>query len=88
MNRIPVQSSNILSVGYDQDTATLEVEFRPTKNKGSKIYIYYEVPAYIYDDLIAGGFGSVGRYFREAVVKSNYKYQEVKSDDEPDPIVT
>ena len=85
MDRIQVKSSNILSLAYDVKSATLEVEFKGNKTSGPKVYQYYEVPAYVYDDLLAGGFGSVGRYFREAVVKSNYKYQEIK-DEPPDPI--
>ena len=80
MNRIPVQSSNILSVGYDNLTHVLEIEFRGGKAGPPKVYRYFEVPSYVYDDLLAGGFGSVGRYFREAVVKSNYKYQEIKEE--------
>ena len=40
MDRDPVQSSNVISVGYDEATQTLEVEFR---NGG--IYQYYNVPA-------------------------------------------
>ena len=85
MNRIPVQSSNIASVGYDQDTKTLEIEFRPTKNKGSRVYIYFDVPYFIYSDLVnSAGFTSAGRYFREAVVKGGYRYEEIKgNDDEP-----
>lgn len=71
MNRIPVQSSNLLSVGYEE--GILEVEF-----VSGKVYKYFDVPAYVYDDLLSGGLGSVGRYFREAVVKSNYMYVEVK----------
>ncbi len=87
MNRLPVKSSNILSLAYDVKSATLEIEFKGNKTSGPKVYQYYEVPAYVYDDLIAGGFGSIGRYFREAVVKSGYRYEEVKGDkDEPDPI--
>ena len=89
MDRIPVQSSNLASVGYDTDQKILEVEFRGNKTSGSKIYKYFDVPEYVYQDLIDGGFGSVGRYFREAVVKSNYMYVEVKettSDDALEPI--
>ncbi len=87
MNRIPIESSNIASVGYDADTRTLEVEFRGSKNKPSRIYQYYDIPFYIYNDLLNGGFTSAGRYFREAVVKGGYKYQEIKEDNEIPPII-
>ena len=85
MNRHPVQSSNILSVGYDSDTMTLEVEFRGNKKSSPRIYQYFGIPFFIYNDLLNGGFTSTGRYFREAVVKGGYKYREVRGD-EPDPI--
>lgn len=85
MNRLPVESSNIASVGYDSDTRTLEVEFRGGKTKPSRIYQYYDVPFYVYNDLLNGGFTSTGRYFNEAIVKGGYKYQEVK-DEPPNPI--
>ncbi len=86
MERVQVKSSNILSIGYDVKSATLEIEFKGGKSGPPRIYQYFEVPAYIHDDLLAGGFGSVGRYFREAVVKSNYKYEEIKEDNEIPPI--
>ncbi len=85
MDRVLIESSNIASVGYDSDTRTLEVEFRGSKNKKSRIYQYFDIPFYIYNDLLNGGFTSAGRYFREAVVKGGYKYKEVK-DEPPDPI--
>ncbi|WP_140132871.1 KTSC domain-containing protein, partial [Vibrio parahaemolyticus] len=46
MERIAVSSSNLVSVGYDEGTMTLEVEF----NNG--IYQYYDVPLYIYEELM------------------------------------
>ena len=39
MDRIQVRSSNIRSIGYDQKTQTLEVEFL----KGG-VYQYFDVP--------------------------------------------
>lgn len=38
MQRTPVQSSNLVSVGYDAETEVLEVEFK------SGVYRYYDVP--------------------------------------------
>ena len=83
MDRIPVESSNITSVGYDSSTRTLEVEFRGSNTKPPRVYQYYDIPFYIYNDLLNGGFTSTGRYFREAVVKGRYKYTEIK-DEPPD----
>jgi hypothetical protein len=74
MERIPVQSSNISSVGYDPARKVLEVEFR---GKGkNRVYQYQDVPAWIFDDLISGDF-SVGKYHREAVVKGGYRHEEI-----------
>ena len=55
MNRTPVVSSNVASVGYDEDSLTLEIEF-----KNGTIYQYFDVSKNIYDGLI--GADSVGGY--------------------------
>lgn len=47
MKRTPVSSSNLVSVGYDADTNTLEVEFRE-----NRVYRYAQVPQSAYDDLM------------------------------------
>ncbi|MDR8389504.1 KTSC domain-containing protein [Aliifodinibius sp. S!AR15-10] len=67
MNRIPVDSSNIASIGYDQDRALLEIEF----NNG-RIYEYYDVPQYEYDQLMAAE--SHGSYANENIY-DRYKQQ-------------
>lgn len=64
MDRITVASSNVASVGYDAETAVLEVEFR---NGG--IYHYEGVPQPAYDGLMASG--SIGAYLN-ANIKSQY----------------
>ena len=56
IQRMPVVSSNVSSVGYDPDTQTLEVEF----NTGS-VYSYEGVPQAEYDNLLSAQ--SVGSYF-------------------------
>jgi hypothetical protein len=56
MDRVPVSSSSLLSVGYDAETETLEIEF----NSGG-VYQYYNVPQVIYDGLMQAG--SCGQYF-------------------------
>lgn len=68
MERIPVSSSNIASVGYDSETSTLQIEF----NNGS-IYDYYDVPEDIYTALINAG--SVGSFFH-ANIRNIYSYQQ------------
>jgi hypothetical protein len=56
MVRVPVKSSNILSIGYDRDSLMLEVEFN-TK----RIYRYSNVPPNIYAGLMKSS--SHGKYF-------------------------
>jgi len=55
MERAPVSSSNLASVGYDPASQTLEVEFN-----NSGVYQYYNVPQFMYDQLMQapspGGF--------------------------------
>ncbi len=46
MNRQPVNSSTISSVGYDAATATLEVEFQT-----GQVYQYFDVPEHVYQEL-------------------------------------
>ncbi len=47
MDRQPVSSSNILSVGYDEASQTLEVEFA-----NGTVYQYYNVGAAVYEALM------------------------------------
>jgi hypothetical protein len=68
MNRTPVSSSNIASIGYDSRTHTLEVEF----NNGS---VYHGVPADIYQGLM--GAPSHGEYLDVYVKKGGYAYTRI-----------
>ena len=56
MKRDSVSSSNIVSVGYDSASDTLEVEFM-----SSSVYQYYNVPQSVYDNFVAAP--SVGKFF-------------------------
>ena len=69
MDRTSVSSSNIDSIGYDSSSQTLEVEF----NSGA-IYQYYDVPEYIFDELLNAS--SVGSYLSQNV-KNAYSYGQV-----------
>lgn len=66
MQRTSVISTNLASVGYDNSTQTLEVEFL---NGG--IYQYFDVPSSVFEDLMAAE--SVGSY-HAANVKNSYRY--------------
>lgn len=68
MERTPVNSSTILSVGYDNDSQILEVEF----NTG--LYQYYDVPEYIFDEFINSG--SLGSYLHSNI-KGHYSYSQI-----------
>lgn len=70
MQRTPVQSSNLASVGYDPPSATLEVEFH-----SSGIYQYFGVPSEIYEGLMSAG--SKGTYFDQRIKKGGYPYSKV-----------
>jgi hypothetical protein len=71
MNRAPVSSSNLASVGYDPTTRTLEVEF----HNGS-IYQYFDVPAFIYSGLMSAS--SHGSYLDQYIKKGGYSYQQIR----------
>ncbi len=69
MNRTPVTSSNVASVGYDPNTMTLEVEFR-----NGSVYQYFDVPETVYQDLMSAS--SVGTYLNQNI-KASYRYAEI-----------
>jgi hypothetical protein len=69
MERTPVTSSDVRSVGYDADTQTLEIEF----NSGG-IYDYYGVPQGEYDSLMNAD--SKGKYFH-ANIKNRYSFTKL-----------
>lgn len=69
MERIPVTSSSIATVGYDEDSATLEIEF-----EGGAVYQYFDVPSAVHAELV--GAGSVGAYHAQQI-KGAYRYARV-----------
>lgn len=62
MDRMPVSSSNIASVGYEADSQVLEVEYI----KGG-IYQYMNVPDDIHEELM--NCSSKGTYMNQVVKK-------------------
>lgn len=68
MNRQPVTSSNIASIGYDAVLQILEVEFL-----NGTLYHYLNVPQPEYDALMAAG--SHGTYLN-ANIKPRYQFQK------------
>ena len=64
-----VESSNLDSVGYDEEDKVLTIKF----NKGG-VYNYYGVDKKIYDELMKAE--SKGKYFHKKV-KGKFKYLKV-----------
>ena len=69
MERFPVNSSHLVSVGYEPSSQTLEIEF----NDGS-VYQYFDVPEFEYYELIYSS--SVGGYFHSDI-KDHYQYTKL-----------
>lgn len=69
MERIPVDSSNISSIGYDENSYTLEVEFH-----SGAVYQYFDVPTNVYQGIREAG--SKGQYFAQHV-KGYYRYVKI-----------
>jgi hypothetical protein len=64
MDREAVNSSSLVSLGYDASTETLEVEFN-----GGRIYQYYNIPLNMYETLKEQA--SVGTFFN-ANIRNNF----------------
>lgn len=69
MNRKPVKSSNIASIGYDDNSSTLEIEF-----KNGTVYQYFDLPEREYKGFI--GAESHGTYLAQSI-KGRYRYSKV-----------
>ena len=70
MKRIAVESSNLASVGFDEATKTLEIQFH-----SGGIYEYDDVEKEIYDELMNAE--SKGRYFM-GQIRGEYDFSRVK----------
>jgi len=69
MERTPVTSSNLRSVGYDADSQILEVEFM-----SGDVYAYSGVPQSEHDALM--GASTHGGYF-SANIRNKYPYEKL-----------
>ena len=70
MVRTRVASSCLASVGYDDETNCLEVEFTT-----GRVYRYYLVQREVYEELV--GTSSAGRYFN-TVIRDAYPGHRVR----------
>jgi hypothetical protein len=68
MNRIPVSSSNLKSVGYENQT--LEIEFH-----SGGLYQYPNVPSSIYQGLMSAS--SKGSYFAQQI-KNRFPFHRLR----------
>ncbi|MCK4386927.1 MAG: KTSC domain-containing protein [Candidatus Pacebacteria bacterium] len=70
MERTQVNSSNIRSIGYDEQSSILEVEFI-----SGSIYQYLNFPEYLYQQFInASSYGG----FLNDHIRYNYQYQKIR----------
>jgi len=68
MDRTPVESTQIKSIGFDQTTNTLEVEFA----KGGAVYQYKDVTRETFDLFLAAE--SKGRFFGQAIRGGGFEF--------------
>ena len=69
MDRMTVNSSNILEIGYEERSETLEVLFR-----NDRLYQYFSVPRQVANELMSAG--SHGQYLNQHI-KGVYRYARV-----------
>ncbi len=74
MQRITVESSDLVAIGYDAKIRTLEIEF-----KESRIYQYFDVEPEVYERFLRAE--SYGEFFY-AFVNRRYRYKRVDGDKE------
>lgn len=70
MQRVPVISKTIRSIGYDAQMAVLEVEFSL-----GDVYRYLNVPEHLYRNLMSAD--SKGQFLNE-YIRYNYRYQKIR----------
>jgi hypothetical protein len=71
MHRIPVSSSNLASVGYDEGSQILEIEFID-----GSVYQYFNVPVRVFDGFMSAA--SHGKYFHRNIRQAGYRYRLVR----------
>ena len=72
MLRLVVKSNALTSMGYDDRTRILELEY-----KNGTVYRFKEVPRSVWDELkrLASSGGSIGAYVN-ANIRDKYDFQE------------
>ena len=69
IQRQPVVSSDLASIGYDASTQTLEIEFKATG-----VYQYFSVPQQVFDQLATTP--SPGKFFLQHI-KGKFAWEKM-----------
>jgi hypothetical protein len=70
MNRIALDSRTLATAGYDDPSATMELEFVE-----GRVYRYFVVPRSVFDALLSAD--SIGRFFQENI-RDVYPYERIR----------
>jgi hypothetical protein len=68
MKRVPLDSSAIAAVKYDEKKRTLDVEFRE-----GKTYHYFHVPEFVYQELLSAE--SAGAFWN--AIQDQFEYEKL-----------
>lgn len=71
IERTPVSSSNISSIGYDSQQQILEIAFH-----NRSVYRHFGVPEHLYEELMNAD--SHGRYYDRYIKKGGYRYERIE----------
>lgn len=71
ISRVPVESSNLRSVGFDAKKLVLEVQFHH-----GGVYRYFDVPAATHEALMKSE--SKGKYFQSSI-RNKFRFERVSS---------
>ena len=77
MERKPVESSLIESIGYDAAAQVLEIEFKNASKSGVKVYRYSDVPISAYECLVSSP--SIGKRFLSHI-KDKFTATKIESE--------
>ena len=73
ISRTPVDSSSIVSMGYDEAGRLLDIEF-----PSGEIYRYFNVPAWEYENFMSAP--SKGTYLNQHFKAAEYRYERITSE--------
>lgn len=71
MQMIPVESSNVEAIGYDEGTSTLHVSFQ-----NGSLYEYSRVPPEVFRSFLDAP--SKGSFVHEVLRKGGYSYRRIR----------